>query len=139
MKISVLIVGLLFAAVLSGCVIKSSLLEQKADSNSQLYSAENPDAQKTAEGQVVQPKTEEAIKEDTQMAKNRAVTIETAKGNIVFELFDDKSPITTKNFADLTNKGFYDGLTFHRVIRDFMIQGGDPSGDGTGGPGYTIP
>ena len=54
------------------------------------------------------------------------------------EMFEDKAPKTTKNFIDLTEKGFYDGLIFHRVIDGFMIQGGDPNGTGTGGPGYTI-
>ena len=54
------------------------------------------------------------------------------------ELFEDKTPITTKNFIDLTEKGFYDGVIFHRVIDGFMIQGGDPEGTGMGGPGYTI-
>jgi peptidyl-prolyl cis-trans isomerase A (cyclophilin A) len=54
------------------------------------------------------------------------------------ELFEDKAPITTKNFLELIEKGFYDGLLFHRVIERFMIQGGDPKGDGTGGPGYKI-
>ena len=63
---------------------------------------------------------------------------ETNKGNFEIELFTEKAPITTKNFIDLTNKGFYDGLIFHRVIDNFMIQGGDPEGRGTGGPGYTI-
>lgn len=69
---------------------------------------------------------------------NRIATIETEKGDIKIELFEDKAPITTKNFIDLAEKGFYDGLTFHRVIRGFMIQGGDPKGDGTGGPEHTI-
>ena len=69
---------------------------------------------------------------------NRIATINTEKGDIKIELFEDKAPITTKNFIDLAQKGFYDGLTFHRVIRGFMIQGGDPNGDGTGGPGYDI-
>ena len=63
---------------------------------------------------------------------------ETNKGNFEIELFTDKAPITTKNFIDLTNKGFYNNLIFHRVIDGFMIQGGDPDGDGSGGPGYTI-
>ena len=65
-------------------------------------------------------------------------TIETERGTIKIELFTDKAPLTTKNFIDLAEKGFYDKLTFHRVMRGFVIQGGDPKGDGTGGPGYTI-
>jgi peptidyl-prolyl cis-trans isomerase B (cyclophilin B) len=63
-------------------------------------------------------------------------TIQTMKGKIEVELFADKAPITVANFVNLSDRGFYDGLTFHRVIQNFMIQGGDPSGDGTGGPGY---
>ena len=54
------------------------------------------------------------------------------------ELYPDKAPITVKNFVDLAEKGFYDGLIFHRVIEGFMIQGGDPDGTGCGGPGYSI-
>jgi peptidyl-prolyl cis-trans isomerase B (cyclophilin B) len=64
--------------------------------------------------------------------------METDKGTINLELFDKDAPNTVKNFVDLSNKGFYDGLTFHRVISDFMIQGGCPLGTGTGGPGYKI-
>jgi peptidyl-prolyl cis-trans isomerase B (cyclophilin B) len=63
-------------------------------------------------------------------------TIRTAKGDIRLKLFPDKAPLTVLNFANLSKKGFYDGLTFHRVIPDFMIQGGCPLGTGTGGPGY---
>lgn len=70
---------------------------------------------------------------------NRIAVFETTKGTFEVELFEDKAPITTKNFIDLAEKGFYDGLIFHRVIDGFMIQGGDPNGNGTGGPGYTIP
>jgi len=69
---------------------------------------------------------------------NRHALFETSMGNFTSELFEDKAPITTKNFIDLANKGFYNGLLFHRVMAGFMIQGGDPKGDGTGGPGYTI-
>lgn len=69
---------------------------------------------------------------------NRTATIETNKGTMEVELFEDKAPITTENFITLANKGFYNDLKFHRVIKDFMIQGGDPKGDGSGGPGYTI-
>lgn len=59
-------------------------------------------------------------------------------GEIVLELYPDKAPNTVNNFISLASSGFYDGLTFHRVISGFMIQGGDPNGTGTGGPGYTI-
>ncbi len=72
-------------------------------------------------------------------AKNRVVRVETNKGVIRIEMFEDKAPITTKNFIDLVNKGYYDGVIFHRVIDGFMIQGGDPTGTGRGGPGYNIP
>jgi cyclophilin family peptidyl-prolyl cis-trans isomerase len=64
--------------------------------------------------------------------------IETAKGNIVLTLFADKAPRTVNNFVFLARKGFYNGTTFHRVIPDFMAQGGDPTGTGSGGPGYTF-
>jgi peptidyl-prolyl cis-trans isomerase B (cyclophilin B) len=66
----------------------------------------------------------------------KTAVISTIHGDIVLELFDDKTPKTCANFEKLASEGFYDGLTFHRVIEDFMIQGGCPLGDGTGGPGY---
>lgn len=71
--------------------------------------------------------------------KNRIAVFETNQGQFQIELFEDKAPITTKNFITLVEKGFYNGLIFHRVIDGFMIQGGDPNGKGSGGPGYTIP
>jgi peptidyl-prolyl cis-trans isomerase A (cyclophilin A) len=77
------------------------------------------------------------MKED-QMA-NRSAQFKTNLGDFTIELFEDRAPETTKNFIDLAEKGFYDGVIFHRVIKDFMIQGGDPTGTGRGGPGYTIP
>ncbi len=64
------------------------------------------------------------------------VTIETNKGKIVFETYDSDAPKTVANFIELANKGFYNGVIFHRVIKGFMIQGGDPTGTGMGGPGY---
>lgn len=69
---------------------------------------------------------------------NRKIKFITNKGEFVAEMFEDKAPLTTKNFIDLAEKGFYDGLIFHRVIDGFMIQGGDPTGTGMGGPGYMI-
>jgi peptidyl-prolyl cis-trans isomerase B (cyclophilin B) len=65
-----------------------------------------------------------------------AVTLNTNKGAITIELFDEDAPKTVSNFKELASTGFYDGVIFHRVIKDFMIQGGDPTGTGTGGPGY---
>jgi cyclophilin family peptidyl-prolyl cis-trans isomerase len=69
---------------------------------------------------------------------NRHAIIETNLGTIEAELFEDKAPITTGNFIKLAEKGFYNGIIFHRVIPKFMIQTGDPRGNGTGGPGYEI-
>jgi peptidyl-prolyl cis-trans isomerase B (cyclophilin B) len=67
-----------------------------------------------------------------------AATMRTNKGALKIELFDEDAPQTVNNFKKLAGDGFYDGVIFHRVIRDFMIQGGDPTGTGTGGPGYTF-
>ena len=67
------------------------------------------------------------------------VLLKTNKGDIEIELFENEAPNTVANFITLVEKGFYNGLTFHRVLANFMAQGGDPRGDGTGGPGYTIP
>ena len=69
-------------------------------------------------------------------SKQYTATIETEKGNIVLELFASDVPVTVNNFVFLAREGFYDHTTFHRVIPDFMAQGGDPTGTGTGGPGY---
>jgi cyclophilin family peptidyl-prolyl cis-trans isomerase len=65
-------------------------------------------------------------------------TINTTEGAITVELFDEDAPQTVGNFKKLAGDGFYDGVIFHRVIKDFMIQGGDPTGTGSGGPGYTF-
>lgn len=65
-------------------------------------------------------------------------TIETNKGNIEVVLYADKTPVTVANFVNLAKRGFYDGVVFHRVIPNFMIQGGDPTGTGRGGPGYNF-
>jgi cyclophilin family peptidyl-prolyl cis-trans isomerase len=69
-------------------------------------------------------------------SKTYTATFKTAKGDIVVELYADRAPRTVENFINLARAGFYDGTTFHRVINGFMAQGGDPTGTGTGGPGY---
>ncbi|RFC36082.1 MAG: peptidyl-prolyl cis-trans isomerase B (cyclophilin B) [Candidatus Nitrotoga sp. LAW] len=68
--------------------------------------------------------------------KKYTATVATERGNITIELYPQHAPKTVNNFVFLAREGFYDGLIFHRVIRDFMIQGGDPTGSGRGGPGY---
>ena len=67
------------------------------------------------------------------------IILKTSKGNIEATLFSSKVPVTTANFLNLATRGYYNGITFHRVIKDFMIQGGDPTGTGRGGPGYNFP
>src|SRR5215216_7548621 len=69
-------------------------------------------------------------------AKSYTATMHTDKGDVVIDLFAKDAPMTVNNFVFLAKEGFYDGLKFHRVINDFMIQGGDPTGTGSGGPGY---
>src|SRR5262245_11693853 len=71
--------------------------------------------------------------------KLQMVTIETDKGNIIFEMYPDVAPKTVARITELIKKGFYDGLKFHRVVQGFVIQGGDPKGDGTGGSGTRLP
>ena len=82
-------------------------------------------------GEIAKPGEEEKM-------GNSIAFFDTSMGSFRVELFEDKAPLTAGNFIKLANQGFYNGLKFHRIIKDFMIQGGDPNGDGTGGPGYTI-
>ena len=95
----------------------------------------------TLKAKATAPDTTKAkvTKTTPKTSQNPVVVIETNHGNFEVELFMKESPITAKNFLSLVNKGFYNGLTFHRIVPDFVIQGGDPKGDGSGGPGYTIP
>jgi cyclophilin family peptidyl-prolyl cis-trans isomerase len=85
-------------------------------------------------------KKEKAIRDREDKANDLPkVKLATSKGDIVIALLENEAPIATANFLDLVEKKYYDGLTFHRVLPGFMAQGGDPKGDGSGGPGYTIP
>ena len=79
---------------------------------------------------------EDNNKNNNSIITNKMIKIETNKGDITLELFSNDAPKTVENFITLANKGFYDGVIFHRIISGFMIQGGDPTGTGTGGPGY---
>ena len=99
-------------------------------------SATNMTGAATNAAPVTTDESDMAKTEET--ARPTTVTMETSKGTIVFDLLWDKAPATCENFVKLAKDGYYDGLTFHRVIPGFMIQGGCPYGSGTGGPGYTI-
>lgn len=79
------------------------------------------------------------FKRDYSLTRQVIAEISTSEGVMKFELLFGEAPNTVASFLHLADSGFYKGLTFHRVIQGFMIQGGDPKGDGTGGPGYTIP
>ncbi len=84
-------------------------------------------------------KEEEKVEDNNKLVSNTSVVIDVKDyGSIEVELYDNLAPITVKNFVELVNDGFYDGLTFHRIMEGFMIQGGDPNGDGTGGSSKTI-
>ncbi len=98
-----------------------------------------PTASRKEEPRKQEPRKEEPRKEEKAMAEPLPqVTLQTSKGNIVLKLTEDETPNTVANFISLAEKGFYNGVTFHRVIPDFMVQGGCPLGTGTGGPGYVI-
>lgn len=120
---AILLTILSAAAVFVGCRSEQQKTEQKMEATAQVQSP-NP-----------APKPESAAPVDS---ANPQVVMETDSGTIVLELFPKEAPVTVENFLKLVNKKFYDGLIFHRVIPGFMIQGGDPKGDGSGGPGWTI-
>lgn len=117
----------LLAIFFAGC--KKEIKEE----NSQTGIGENEVMADTGKVKT-QVNTDEKLVRD----KNPIVVIETDFGNIELELFWKETPITAGNLLKLVNKGFYNGLTFHRIVPDFVIQGGDPEGTGRGGPGYSI-
>lgn len=93
---------------------------------------------KTKERSMTKQSFTEPTKPNVEQNKKYTAVIKTSKGEIVCELYPKVAPISVTNFVQLANGGYYDGLTFHRVVPDFVVQGGDPTGTGTGGPGYTI-
>ncbi|MBL7127961.1 MAG: peptidylprolyl isomerase [Ignavibacteria bacterium] len=127
-KTSIFIVLILAGVLLIGCGNN----EQKTDTE------KKKDEKKTETTQTQERK--DTLKEkDEKKSDSDLVLMETSMGDIKIKLFMDKAPITAGNFKELIEQGFYDGIIFHRVIDDFMIQGGDPTGTGTSGSGKTIP
>jgi cyclophilin family peptidyl-prolyl cis-trans isomerase len=112
-KLALVLVLIVCLGITTACANSSSKLDNKAGKNT--------------------------VADDEYKKNNSTAVFETSMGNFKVELFEGKAPVTVKNFKTLANKGFYNGLIFHRVIAGFMIQGGDPNGNGTGGPGYNIP
>jgi peptidyl-prolyl cis-trans isomerase B (cyclophilin B) len=133
--------SLAVAILVAGCAAGGSSPGTGEPSPQPEEPAETPDASPPEpeaahpEPAAAEPDAGDASIDDS---KPPQVTLHTEKGEIVLELAEDEAPNTVANFISLAEKGFYDGLTFHRVIDDFMIQGGCPKGDGTGGPGYRI-
>jgi cyclophilin family peptidyl-prolyl cis-trans isomerase len=130
-KFAACAVVIVFAVALAGCEDESNGDGSSNGGEPSMAFAEN--CQKTDEKQF-----DSAPANIIDTDKTYVATIKTAKGDIVIEL-DSSRELTTNNFVFLACKGFYDGLTFHRVEPNFVIQGGDPAGNGSGGPGYTIP
>ncbi len=112
---------------LFGCGKKEEVKTEKA---------KEPPAQVT---ETKAPETKPIISEPIVRDKNPVVMMETNYGPIEIELYWKDTPKTAENFLKLALSGYYDGLNFHRIIPNFVVQGGDPAGDGTGGPGYSIP
>lgn len=112
------------------------------ENSSEMISGENRDANTNhaTTSAVDDQQQNNNVQSTTTMGEDNMtiVKMQTTMGTMRIQLYDDKVPVTTGNFKKLVEEGFYDGLKFHRVIADFMIQGGDPKGDGTGGPGYEI-
>lgn len=128
---------LLFVGII---VTLANQFGQKADQMAEFNAT--PTIQLAQGNTVTQiPQNEDMKKPTMSIKKSKKYTalMKTTAGDIEIELFADKTPITVNNFVSLSKKKFYENVIFHRVIKDFMIQGGDPTGTGRGGPGYTLP
>lgn len=136
----------LAAFALAGCSSSEKMLEDATPKKNAFLKDEAPAAEKTPNSQKQSAPPQKSSKPMYQTppaltidkAKKYTATLTTTKGPIVIELFANATPVTVNNFVFLAREKFYDGVIFHRTIPDFMIQGGDPTGSGMGGPGYTF-
>ncbi len=136
-KIAVLLLLLVFVFLACGKAEK----EAEAPAMEEEKAAAETEAEAPAEGMTVQDKMamEPPVWGTIQRAQNPVVVVETSLGTIELELFWKETPKTAENLLYLANKGFYNDLIFHRIVPNFVVQGGDPAGNGSGGPGYSIP
>ncbi len=117
-------------------LLNASSTDSTATSTTAAYSTQNQTGAAANTSQPTQTVSPNTSNNATVKNFMHTITIETSKGTIAFETYDADAPKTVANFVTLANKSFYNGLIFHRVIKGFMIQGGDPTGTGMGGPGY---
>lgn len=134
---------LLTLFILAGCSSSEKMLETSKSQTSTLIPVQESAPQERAQSQNAVPKSSKTMYQNPpaltiQQTKKYTATITTTQGVIELELFAQDVPNTVNNFVFLAREKFYDGVIFHRVIPDFMIQGGDPTGTGMGGPGYTF-
>lgn len=140
-SVSILLVVIALALLFSGCQPKNNTSQETTTTTSNSYQVTNKEVTQTMQAEPMKQ-----LADFKEIAATQA-TITTDKGDIIIELFREETPITTANFVELAESGFYDGIRFHRIIEDFMAQVGDPlSKDdskkalwGTGGAGYVIP
>ncbi len=125
-KILILTIILIMASTLTGCKKDTKVVDNSTTKKDTKIQADNYCQDKS--GQKSCPENGDEI-----------VILETSYGDIHIKFFEEEAPQTVENFKKLVKDGFYDGISFHRIISGFMIQTGDPKGDGTGGPGYTVP
>lgn len=134
-------IGLIVAAVVVGGVawffVPKEKQAQTTDTDLYEYSTTPTTPDPTNQGTTTPP-SDSSTNSSNLRNNMHLVTINTTLGDIQFETYDADAPKTVRNFIDLADKGFYNGIIFHRVISGFMIQTGDPKGDGTGGPGYVF-
>lgn len=147
-KIAVLLSMVIIAAVFIGCGEKKDTTDKSktntSNTNKEMTAVPDSTTKTQSQTQTTQKKdstmaeNQTAGKEDSKTSDGNIVNMETSMGNIKIKLYTKEAPITTGNFKKLVNEGFYNGIIFHRVIDGFMIQGGDPTGTGTGGSKITI-